>query len=438
MSEFDERVRSSTAAQNMKDAVDMLRDLKSQEWEHQRTTDLIDRLHTVGVHVLHRLSVADRVLVTQRTLNDLEGPSRQFLDAVDQIDGLSSSDEPNYSSATDIADALVFAGASLPTARSRGTGEVFERASARFDQEAASSAALLAEQAETIRSQVDEHQAKLQQDRNNFQNSVSAIESRVNDRFSQAENEARSMVSEVRTTSDSLLSQVNEATERLEREITDIQEKFRNSEQGRADQFVASQNSRLETHASRDLEYREWLESIKEEIEGLRNQAKSMLEEAAGASTAEHYMKLREEQNSAANFWRWVGVGSLGFSIAVAIAVFVYYTLTSADSDLSIATTIGRYSIVFSSLILATYALRQSGHHRRREQDISRVANELILLWPFINRLPEKERTDLLRNITPEYFKGGLSAQDAGDKITMLDQGADFLRRRNRGRREDE
>ena len=127
----------------------------------------------------------------------------------------------------------------------------------------------------------------------------------------------------------------------------------------------------------------------------------------------------------------------LVFSIVIAIGVFVYYTLTSADIDLSVATIIGRYSIVFSSLILVTYALKQSGHHRRREQDLSRVANELMLLWPFINRLPEAERIKILEKITPEYFKGGLTPQDTGDKISLLDQGADLLRRRNRTQRDD-
>ena len=429
MSEFDERVRNSTAVQNLKDAVDILRDLKSQEWENRRTTDLVDRLHTVGVHVLHRLSVADRPLVTQRTLNELEGPSQQFLDAAHQINGLSSSDEPDYTSNTEVADGLLFAAASLPATRNRRTSETFEQASAQFDQEAASSVTLLAERAKTIFSQVDEYRNKLQEDWGSFQNSLSEMESRMNNRFSQAENEARSMTSEVQTTSDSLLSQVNDATERLEREVTDIQEKFRNSEQGRADQFIVSQNSRLEAQSQRDLEYRNWLESIKEETEDLRNQAKSMLEEVAGASTAEHYMKLRGEQNKTANVWRRITIGSFIFLIAA--SVYIYFDIQSIES-LSVATAIARYGVAFPSLALATYALRQSGHHRKREEDTARVSHELMLLWPFMNRLSEEERQAQLKIITPLYFKGGLAPQDAGDKIGLFDHIPGFARDRTR------
>lgn len=429
MSEFDERVRTSTATQNLKVAVDALRDLKSQEWEQQRTIDLIDRLYTVGAHVLHRLSAADRALVTQRTLNELEGPSQQFVDAVDQIDSPSSSDEPDYTGCTDIADNLLFVAASLPISRSRGTGEIFERASARFDQESASSAALLAERSEAVLSQVNEYRSKLQEDWNSFQDSLSAMESQVNNRSSQAENEARSMIAEVQTATDSLLSQVSEATERLEREVTSIQESFRNAEQSRANEFVNSQNSRLEAQHNRDTEYREWLEANKSEAADLQEQARTMLEEVAGASTAEHYMKLRGEQNRSANIWRWITIGSFLFLIAA--SVYIYFDIQSIE-NLSVATAIARYGVAFPSLALATYALRQSGHHRKREEDTARVSHELMLLWPFMNRLSEEERQAQLKIITPLYFKGGLTPQDAGDKVGLLDHIPGFARDRSR------
>ena len=43
---------------------------------------------------------------------------------------------------------------------------------------------------------------------------------------------------------------------------------------------------------------------------------------------------------------------------------------------------------------------------------MGRLANELQLLWPFMNRLPSDHRQALLLEITPLYFKGE-SSDDA-------------------------
>ncbi len=254
----------------------------------------------------------------------------------------------------------------------------------------------------------------------------------MNQRVSEAESNTNQSLSSIRETADALLKESRDSALRLHQELIDLHDTFRRSENTRDEEFLASQAQREESQTRRHEEYQEWLETNKSEIADQQELARTMLEEVADASTAVHYQQLRDEQNSAANFWRWIGVSALGLSIFVAIGIFLYYIWTSADVGLSIATTIGRYSIVFSSLILATYALKQSGHHRRREQDLSRVANELMLLWPFINRLPEAERIVILRNITPEYFKGGLTPQDAGDRIGPLDQVGDFVKRRGR------
>ena len=60
-----------------------------------------------------------------------------------------------------------------------------------------------------------------------------------------------------------------------------------------------------------------------------------------------------------------------------------------AEEDFDVAWLVARTGLLGAILLFATYALRQSGQHRRREEETSRVANELQLLWPFISRLPK-------------------------------------------------
>ncbi len=432
MSEFNDRVRDSQSLSKLKNALAILAELKSREWEHQRASDLIERLEVVAKNIYQRLTVADRGLVAGETLNGIEKPSRRFLDAIQDIANLSLSDEPDYDSASNCADNLLVSASSLPVLPIRTTSEVLGRASEQFDREAQSSTALLLERLESIRSETDGTRNQLEADWTNFQKSVSEFESRVSGRVAQVENETASIASEMRRTSESLLSQTRDSAERLEREVTSIQENFRSSEQERANQFIASQNSRGEAQASRDEEYREWFEENQSEVAGLQKEAETMLEEVAGASTAEHYMKLRSEQNRTANFWRWVTLGSFIFLIAA--SAYIYFDIQAIES-LSVATVIARYGVAFPLLALATYALRQSGHHRKREEDTARVSHELMLLWPFMNRLSEEERQAQLKIITPLYFKGGLTPQDAGDKIGFLGHIPGFGTDRNRSQR---
>ena len=437
MSEFDDRVRDSEVLSNLRQAVEILAQLQSNKWEHQRVIHLIDRLQVVARNVLDRLTLANRWLVTEQMLSDLQEPSQQIISSIHDIANMPLSDEPDYGSIIQYCDDLLARASALPVVTIRTTPEVLQKAAEQFDREVTSSTAELTEKMDAIRSQLTDADRQAQESSDNFQRLVADSEATMNQRVADAESHTNQSLSQIHSMAEALLQEARDAGQRVNHELTNIHDIFRKSEDQRAEEFLAFQARREESQTRRDEEYQEWLGANKNEIADLQEQARTMLEEVAGASSAEHYSKLREEQNAAANLWRRVGVGALSLSIAIAIGVFVFYTATSADIDLSATAIIGRYSIVFSSLILATYALKQSGHHRRREQDLSRVANELMLLWPFINRLPETERIGILEKITPEYFRGGLTPQDAGDKVGLLDQGSDLLRRRNRGQRDE-
>ena len=429
MSEFNDRVRDSAVVSNLRGASPLLEDVSSRPWPHQSVTDTIARLRAVERNVLGRLTVADQNLISQQTLDNLQGPSQRFLDSIQEITDTSLDDDSDFECAREAGDELLMAASTLPGLPIRTTPQVLERSAESFDKTIASYAASFADKSEAIRSQVEEVQTRLQEVAANSQSLLGEFGSAMNERFTQAENQANALVSEMNETTTSLGEQVNEATERLEREVTSIQESFRSAEQSRANEFVNSQNSRLEAQRDRDTAYRQWLEGFKSEIADLRGTAISMLEEVAGATTAEHYMTLRGEQNKTANIWRRITIGSFIFLIAA--SVFIYFDIQSIES-LSVATALARYGIAFPSLALATYALRQSGHHRKREEDTARVSHELMLLWPFMHRLPEEERQAQLKVITPLYFKGGLTPQDAGDKIGLLDHIPGFAKDRSR------
>ena len=118
-------------------------------------------------------------------------------------------------------------------------------------------------------------------------------------------------------------------------------------------------------------------------------------------------------KNKTANIWRWIGVGAL--SVMALASVWVFYESSRTEQDFSFAWLIARSGLLGSILIFAAYALRQSSHHRRQAERMGRLANELQLLWPFMNQLPSEHREALLLKITPLYFRGEASDDAKSD-----------------------
>ncbi len=389
MSEFDDRVRDSEVVHDLRRVVYLIsEELSPRRWEHQRTVDLVGRAAEASSSVLARLTLVSANLITESMLDGLRRPVARILETVGQMTTYANSDEPDHGFVNGQIDELLHNASTLPVVPIRTTPLVLQRAASRFDDRVTSSTAMLAER-------------------------INAMESQA----SAAETYVREAVSEFQGAAGDLTARVADATDRLERNVTDIHENHREAEQKRASEFI-------ETQLTRDAQFHE----AHNDVMSLRDQARRMLELVAGASTGTHYSAEERRQSRTADRWRWLAVASF---VLLGVLVLVMYVLQVKDEEtLSAVALLGRYSTALPLAALATYAIKQSGHHRKREQDISRVANEMLLLWPFLDRVPEGERTELLRDIAPSYFKGGLTAQDAGDSNPLMNHGVQLPGRR--------
>ena len=399
MTEFNDRVRDSVAVANLKQANAVLGQLSDAYWEHQTRVDLIHRLSIVGKDTLARLST-NRDLIAQHMLDSLQGPSQEFLDWTNNIAATPMEDDSYQYDASHAADNLLLAASTLPALRIRTTRKVFERAAEQFDRDVQLSVSAISKRFAEMSSEFSDMSSRVEQTLTQFTEQATRLEERVSNQVTHADHSANSLLEEARVTRDSLLARITEATERLEREVTSIQEVFRDSQGERDEDFRSSQDKRNE-------EFYQRLDPTIADVEGFRDQARSMLEEVAGASTAEHYVDHSQQQNKTADNWRWIGFSAL---IVMAFAsAWVFYESSRTEQDFSFAWLIARSGLLGTILLVAAYALRQSGHHRRQAENMERLANELQLLWPFMNRLPSEHREALLMEITPLYFRGEAS-----------------------------
>lgn len=371
MSEHTDRIRHSGAVSNLRECVELLRALPQADWEIEETQDLLDlleRLTVVTENVLGRLTIADRNLVSISAVEALDHPSQLILETVKSLRDTAPSVEIDLHYANSEIDELLAAASALPVIPIRTTNKVLEKAAKQFDREASSARATISTKVNSLRQEI----------------------------HSTVEDSNRS-VAETQSTLESLNARINEATEQLQREVTSIQETFRTSQNQRDAEFNEDQ-------AKRELEFHEKLDSTIVDINRFRDDANKMLEEVAGASTAAHYVDHSQQQSKTADRWRWIGVSAL-FVLALA-AGWVFYVSSQTEQDFSVTWLVARTGLWGSILVFSAYALRQSTKHRRQAENMGRLANELQLLWPFMNRLPSEHREALLLDITPLYFRG--------------------------------
>ena len=294
MTEFNNRVRDSVVVTNLRQANATLAELSAMDWEHQTRVDLIHRLSSVGKDTIARLST-NRELIAEQTLNNLSHLSQEFLNWVNNIAATSTDDDSYRYEASIAADNLLLTASSLPPLRIRTTNEIFERATEQFDHEMQSSVSALSNRIAEISAEFSDMSNRIDQNSTQFNERTAQLEARL-----------------------------TEATERLEREVTSTQEVFRESQRERDEEFTSSQDER-------NKEFHSQLDPIVADVNNFRTQARSMLEEVAGAGTAEHYVGHSQEQNKAANIWRWIGVGAL-FVMALA-SVWVFYESSRTEQD---------------------------------------------------------------------------------------------------------
>lgn len=129
------------------------------------------------------------------------------------------------------------------------------------------------------------------------------------------------------------------------------------------------------------------------------------------------YQRSATDEQSAANFWRWIAMGALA---AAALWILLKYWMglvPSGSNPVNWAELITAGSLTLVLLGAAGYAARQSKIHRETEQQMRWFALEVKAIDPFLSSLPENERSDLKKRLSEKLFGRNRSNGSDGEQV---------------------
>jgi len=285
----------------------------------------------------------------------------------------------------------------------------------------------LGELESAIRSRLDQVITQMQAQSNEFSVTVAAVVQQLQQLQKTADEKSaalaadiESRTAELKAESESrmaeLKAEIDGQKTRLDATIAQQQTAFAEAQERRLQEFKDSLAS-LETKFGQKADA--LLDDTKSKSEQLLAQASASVKsletqeeraaEIVGVTAASGvtgaWVKEADEQRLQADIWRWI-------AIAIAVLVVIYawvIALIGQSADMSAADT-AVYALTrspgFLIAIVFPYAVRQSGHHRQREQVARRRAMELTAFRPFLAELPEQERNQQLIDGSKRFFPG--------------------------------
>ena len=469
MTDFTDRIRASDALVHVSRAKEQAEQLTEETAAGTLERQYIERIQVSVAHVTGRLTITDARLIPIETLNHVASQGSRLVEALDRY--IAERAQPHLFAANDIVDELLVAARELPPIPLRSAPAVLQKAADAFAAELGSltdKLTLLARDVDTRLEQADQdlsaHADRIESELASVQTRAQElgqqIEARVSEFTQQIEARASALTQQIEAratqseqqieattlsaTSDferrasEIEGQTAEATERLQRDISNTQENFRQAQDARGNEFQSAQNQHSERFAAQINEQEQKFDATLVEQRDQGQQTLDMLREmeaearkirqlVAGVGTGGQYAEEHESQRRTADRWRVWGILVLLLTFATGVWIF----LDAPDQAEPLAQSVGRslrgFALVVTAGVAATYLLRQSGHHRQREEDSIRLANELTVLWPFIDGLPPDQRNALLSDLAPRYFRGGLRLHDPADEVGFFDR---LLRRK--------
>jgi hypothetical protein len=138
-----------------------------------------------------------------------------------------------------------------------------------------------------------------------------------------------------------------------------------------------------------------------DELMNLRDEAGRLVGVVTGTATAGYFKKVADQEKASADVWRKI---SVGFAILVSCVGAWVAIAAHRDEDLTVARVMAKALLSVSLGVIAAYAAKQSGNHRRAERRARHRELQLAAIGPFLEPLDDAQRAEIRKQFGESLF----------------------------------
>jgi hypothetical protein len=181
-----------------------------------------------------------------------------------------------------------------------------------------------------------------------------------------------------------------------------FQEQFSAAQDERRNEFDETIREIKEQSAAEAEQLKEEGSATLSEAQGVRDKIKELYSVITDTSTAGAFHDEAAKEARAADLWRRV---TLGFATAAAV-IAVAAVAASAALEVSPTLVLTKVAATIACGVIAAYAARQSRHHRGRADQAKDLELELVAVEGFLHSIDPAEQRELRQTYFDRAFRG--------------------------------
>jgi flavin-binding protein dodecin len=390
MTEWDDRLENHSVHTSVQKLLNLVGKSKKQA-EDAVAVESLARIEDAARHIKNLLGETDAHLVAESTLNNLHNQLNQAANQINSFTG--NGNVGHLNNANNHIDNALPQASLLPSVE--GVRDVVEirRSVSSFRKSAGQHLRYLEEDVERRKSELNELQQAIDQRKKEIENQKGRLDTAIQE-FVQNSSTA-----------------IEEAKAKLETSVRENQQAI--------EEYLTKARSKVD-QLNEDVQ--EQAEAITSGLEALREDAKEIVGVISRTTMAGAYQILADEEKKTADYWRKIAVYGLIGIIAVAVITLFGFGEDGLTTNEFLARAFA--SLTFG--LLAAFAGREAGFHRRREQRNRRLQLELSSIDAYLDSLPKEERDTIKAALAdrlfgqPEPMKKGDEAQATAPSLLDL------------------
>jgi uncharacterized phage infection (PIP) family protein YhgE len=417
VSEWDDRLKKSQVHSILQKLSTLVAEASGREGATVTQLESIHRLGTGASYVQNRISQVDADLVPHHVLNDLATKLKEVHGQAHNF--VSDADEAHLAAAHRALDNALQLVQQIPTVQTSADVDGLKDSISEYRRSAGQHVRYLQQDVDQLRSKASEQQSAIEEVTGELRAQLEALKSESVEQIEAQNREISQQKARLDQAIQNFVQQSSDAREKHSAQVTDL---VTGGREDLAKLLASGKDTIAETLSDLGDDARTTMAGLTEhaqaELDGLKEKQERAAEIVgiiARTGMAGGYQQVADEERGQANFWRWIAVAAMSAIVGLAL----WMVVSVAMDDASTTALLTKSFATLTLGILAGYAGREGGKHRRREQRNRRLQLELSSIDAYLETLPEAERNAI---------KGALADRLFGSPDPPESDGADSVR----------